>query len=144
MLAPYHIGASVRKCAPRVNVLPEDEVPGGPDGRWTTESGMALRERGYSGCSGRCNPFMLSHPVVHRALPDLQRMKHWYHVTVPSVPLSLFIPRVYGVRVTKTFHAVQTTRMREGSYEIRALLRDNLDENGGSNQSLKRRPVAKV
>jgi hypothetical protein len=28
--------------------------------------------------------------------------------------------------------------------ERRTLLRDNLDENGGGNQSLKRRPAAKV
>jgi len=27
---------------------------------------------------------------------------------------------------------------------VRRLLRDNLDENGGGNQSLKRRPAAKV
>jgi hypothetical protein len=29
-------------------------------------------------------------------LPDLQRTKHWYQVTVTSVPLSLFLPRAIG------------------------------------------------
>jgi hypothetical protein len=31
--------------------------------------------------------------VVHRALPDLQRMKLWYFVTVRAVPWSLFLLR---------------------------------------------------